>query len=300
MTNSKMAGRARMSFRCACFVILCAGAAFAQKTLSKSNERIYQLAKTDLNAFAKEVSKGQGSELGETRAIVGWLVANFEWETTDYQKRTLQQIIERRGGNCNDLATVAMAAMAKLDIKIRKVHEVHIRTEDKARGERAHELAKEKGSNAYSVFGRHHNDHVYLEIYDSTVKDWFPADPWSGLVRHEEWLKGRVWFGKRSSLAPDGKEMIVPIGIFAADGTGNFTIDRTKHYLADEFDRLYKGKLHRLPEWKDWSTGLDLLKDKVGGTFAGTVNLHDYESDIDNLATMYEKMAKKFRDGQSR
>ncbi len=39
-------------------------------------------------------------------------------------------------------------------------------------------------------------------------------------------MKARVWFGKRTSLAPDDAEMIVPIGIFAADDGKHFTIDR--------------------------------------------------------------------------
>ncbi|MBV9216637.1 MAG: hypothetical protein JO053_10695, partial [Acidobacteria bacterium] len=202
-----------------------------------------------------------------------------------------------RGGNCNDLATVGMAAMADLGIKIRKVHEVHIRTEDPGRGDRAAALVKEHGDQN-SIFGRHHNDHVYLEIYDSKANDWFPADPWSGIVGNEEWLKARVWFGTRSSLAPDGPDMIVPVAIFAADADGNFTIDRTKHYLVDEFDSLYKGKLHKLPEWNDWSTGVDMIAPKVSGAFAGKVNLLESESEFDRLATIFDKMRQEFKNGK--
>ncbi len=62
-------------------------------------------------------------------------------------------------------------------------------------------------------------------------------------------MKARVSFGKRTSLAPDAAEMIVPIGIFAADEGEHFTIDRTRHYLVDEFDRMYCGRLHTLPAW---------------------------------------------------
>ena len=164
----------------------------------------------------------------------------------------MQQIVERGGGNCNDLAMVALAAMKELNIKVRRVHDVHIRTESAGRGERAHALVAEKGD-SYSVFGKHHNDHVWLEIYDSKASDWFPADPWSGLVGTEDWMKARVWFGQRSSLAPDAAEMIVPFGIFAADADGNFTINRTRHYLVEEFDRLYGNKLHeQTATWQQW------------------------------------------------
>jgi hypothetical protein len=253
------------------------------------DERLYALARSDFKAFAHEVSKGATSELGQTQAIVRWLTQNFEWKTTDYQKRTVPDIVERGGGNCDDFSSVALAAMNELGIKSRKVHEVHIRTESPDRGARARALVKEKG-NAYSVFGRHHNDHVYLEVYDSTAREWFPADPWGGLVGTDEWMKGRVWFGQRASLNPDAEDMIVPIAIFAADAAGKFTIDRTKHYLSDEFDRLYGGKLHENPAWPRWVTLLDGVSPKVKEAFAGTFDLHQDEPEIDELAATYDRL----------
>ena len=268
---------------------LCASAGAERKPRTIQDEHLYQLAKTDLKAFAKEVSEGATSELAETRAIVLWLTQHFDWKETDYQKRSVQQIIERGGGNCDDLAMVALAAMKELNIKVRRVHDVHIRTESPERGERAHALVKEKG-NGCSVFGRHHNDHVWLEVYDSKANDWFPADPWSGLVGTEDWLKARVWFGPRSSLSPDGPEMIVPFGIFAEAADGHFTIDRTRHYLIDEFDHLYGNKLHESPDWPEWVAKLDLLSKKVEGAFAGSTNLLDYEAEIDSLAATYERL----------
>lgn len=266
-----------------------AGASAGEKPRTVHDEHLYQLARTDLKAFAREVSEGTDSELGETRAIVLWLTQHFDWKATDHQKRTVQQIIERGAGNCDDLAMVALAAMKELNIKVRRVHDVHIRTESVGRGERAGALVREKG-NSYSVFGRHHNDHVWLEVYDSKANDWFPADPWSGLVGTEDWLKARVWFGQRSSLAPDAAEMIVPIAIFAEDADGHFTINRTRHYLVEEFDRLYGGKLHEETDWPQWVAGLDLLGDKVEGAFSGSVNLLESESQIDRLATTYERL----------
>jgi hypothetical protein len=140
------------------------------------------------------------------------------------------------------------------------------------------------------VFGRHHNDHVWLELYDSAAKEWFPADPSSGLVGVEQWMKGRVGFGKRFSLNPITEDMIVPFAIFAADADGKFTINRTQHYLVDEFGRLYGRKLRKQPVWKEWISMLDQLDDKVAAAFAGTVNLHEYESQIDSVATTYEQL----------
>jgi Transglutaminase-like superfamily len=274
----------------ALLLLLCLScAAAAQRNSSSRNEQLYALSRTDLKAFAQQVSKNATSELGQAQAIVRWLAQNFEWKATDYQKRTVQEIIDRKGGNCNELALVALSAMKELNIKLRRVHEVNIYVNTPERGVRAHEMVKEKG-NSSSVFGRHHNDHVWLELYDSRAGEWFPADPSSGLVGVDEWMKGRVVFGKRFSMNPITEEMIVPFAIFAADEDGKFTINRTQHYLVEEFDRLYDGKLHKVPAWQEWTKSLDLLDDKVAGAFAGRVNLHEYESQIDSLAETYEQL----------
>lgn len=275
-------------------IVLAAATANAQNAFSPHDQKLYDLARTDLKAFAQEVTKGASSELGQAQAIVRWLAHNFEWKATDYQRRTVAEIIERRGGNCNELAMVATAAMRELHIQLRRVHEVNIYTNTPDRGERARAMVKEKG-NTYSVFGRHHNDHVWLELCDSRAKEWYPADPSSGLVGTEEWMKGRVWFGKRTSLNPITEEMIVPFAIFAADTDGKFTINRTRHYLVDEFDRLYGGKLHQQALWKDWMSEIDFLDDKVGGAFAGETDLHEYEREIDDLAAIYERLRTAFQ-----
>lgn len=255
------------------------------------DEKLYALARTDLKAFAQQVTKNAKSELGQAQAIVQWLAINFEWKATDYQKRSVQEIVDRKGGNCNELAMVAQSAMKELNIKMRRVHEVNLHVNTPRRGADAREMIKQKGL-SYSVFGRHHNDHIWLELYDSTANDWFPADPSSGLVGTREWLKGRVVFGKRETLNPLTEDMIIPFAIFAADETGKFTINRTQHYMIDEFDRFYRGKIQHWAIWKQWVKGLDLLDDKVGEAFAGKTNLHDYEAQIDALAGVYEEMKK--------
>ena len=45
--------------------------------------------------------------------------------------------------------------------------------------------------------------------------------------------------------------------------------------MVDQFDRLYRDKLHKLPAWSAWTGMIDQLDDKVGGAFLGTVDLHD-------------------------
>ena len=255
------------------------------------DEKLYSLARTDLKAFAQQVSKNEKTELGQAQAIVHWLAMNFQWTYTDYQKRTVQEIIDRKGGNCSELAMVAQSAMKELNIKMRRVHEVNLHVNKPQRGVDAKQMVKEKGL-SYSVFGRHHNDHVWLELYDSTAKDWFPADPSSGVVGIKEWLKGRVVFGRRETMNPLTDDMIIPFAIFAADETGKFTINRTQHYMVDEFDRFYRAKIQHWAIWKQWLAGLDFLDDKVGEAFAGKTNLHNYEDQIDGLAVVYEEMKK--------
>jgi hypothetical protein len=103
-------------------------------------------------------------------------------------------------------------------------------------------------------------------------------------------MKARVGFGRRFTLNPITEDMIVPFAVFAADETGKFTINRTKHYLVDKFGQLYGSKLSNHPAWKQWTTMVDLLDDKVGGAFAGQINLHDFEAQIDSLAATYEQL----------
>jgi hypothetical protein len=259
----------------------------------KFDERLYALARTNLGEFAQEVTKGKDSELGKVQSIVRWVADNFDWKYTDYEKRTVQQVIERRGGNCDDMARVVLATVKELGIKTRRIHEVHIRTISERRGRDAKKYVKERGKE-YSVFGTHHNDHVYVEVWDSKAGEWFPADPWSALAGDDEWMAARIGFGERGGPNPDAKDMIVPIAIFAEDDSKHFTINRTKHYLVDGFDRLCGGKLHSLPSWKKWTTLIDDLDDKVGGAFAGRVDLHQDEVKIDQVAETYEKLRAEY------
>lgn len=274
-------------------IILAAGIAAQPAATSAHDERLYMLAQTDMKTFAEEVTKGSASDVERTRAIVHWVIGHIGYEPTDYQTRTVAQIVERRGGNCDDMARVALAAMKELNIRTRRVHDVHIRTISAQRGDNARALVKKNG-NQYSVFGTHHNDHVWLEVYDPSAKEWFPADPWTGLVGLDEWMAGRVGFSKRSGPSPDIADMIVPFAIFAADADGNFTINRTQHYLVDEFDREHHNKLHDLPPWKQWTALLGQLAGKAEGAFAGTTNLHDSAPQIDQLAATYEQLRSAY------
>lgn len=262
----------------------------------KFDERLYALARTNMGEFAQEVTKGRDSELGKVQAIVGWVAENFDWKYTDYEKRTVQQVIERRGGNCDDMARVVLATVKELGIKTRRVHEVHIRTISERRGQTAKGYVKERGK-GYSVFGTHHNDHVWVEIWDTKDQAWHPADPWSALAGEKEWMTARLGFGERTGPHPDAKDMIVPFAVFAEDDSKDFTINRTRHYIVDRFDALYGGKLSKLPSWPKWVSLVDDLDDKVGGAFLGEVDLHQDEAKIDLVAETYEKLRAEYGKG---
>ena len=275
------------------FMVL-AGVACAQEQLQSARDRdLYGLAKADLKAFAREVSKEAESELGQAQMIVKWLAEHFEWKSTDYKQRTVQEIIDRGGGNCNELAMVAVAAMKEMNMRMRRVREINIHKETPQRGVTAHDMVKQKGLR-FSVFGRHHNDHVWIEIFDAKAGEWFPADPSIGIVGTREWLEARAGFGKRFTLDPISEDMIVPFVVFAADEKGSFSINRTQHYMVEEFNRLYPNRLDKLPAWKEWVRLLDDLDEKAGGALKGEINLHEYEKEIDQLAVTYAQLRSEF------
>ena len=62
--------------------------------------------------------------------------------------------------------------------------------------------------------------------------------------------------------------------------------------LVDEFDRLYGGRLSKIPVWRDWVAGLEFLDPKAAAALSGTLNLHDYETRIDALADTYEQLRR--------
>ena len=116
----------------------------------------------DLKAFAIDITAGVQDNYEKARTLLAWLGTHFEWKYTDYEKRSVQQIIARKGGNCFELATVYMALLKELNITYRPIAEVNIQKPDEQRGQRAAQLVKERGNQA-SVFGKQHNDHRWIE-----------------------------------------------------------------------------------------------------------------------------------------
>src|SRR4051812_9326948 len=58
-----------------------------------------------IRALADSIAAG-GNTFQRTQRLVHWINDSFEWSNTDYVKRTPQDIIAQRHGNCAELASV--------------------------------------------------------------------------------------------------------------------------------------------------------------------------------------------------
>ena len=199
-------------------------------------------AAASLAAIAQRVAGHAGTPSDRTRRLVTWIGSNLEWTWTDYQERTPEQIVRRRAGNCADLAAVLAEMVTAAGMQSRWIAEINVQPRSEDRQARAVEKIKELGPRA-SVFGLEHNDHRWLEIYDSAQGGWVPADPAVGVVGVHDWEVSRLGFGKRPpppvpAVAEITKDMLVPFMVTTIDGQhGPVTTDRSAHYLIEEFDR---------------------------------------------------------------
>lgn len=251
------------------------------------------LALADRHAFAEQVTAGATSDLERAQTLTTWFARNLDWTATDYLQRTVDEILERRGGNCAELARVTTAMFKELGMRMRSVREINLHVESARRRETARSKIAELGNRA-SVFGKRHNDHVWIEIQDRATGQWFPADPSLGVVGEEAWVAARLGFGERFTLDPSSEEMIAPFAIFAWEEGGKVE-DRTTHYVVEGFNRLYDGRLSELPAWADWTRLVGELDDQALGAFRGEVNLHDSEDEIDELARVYERLREEWK-----
>lgn len=87
---------------------------------------------------------------------------------------------------------------------------------------------------------------------------------------------------------------VIGAGPFAVivDGRG---VDRSRHYLVDEFNKLYDGHLASLPSWSAWIELVTHLSAPAQKAFAGEVNLHAEAPAIERLAATYERLRAEAR-----
>jgi len=252
----------------------------------------------DLKALADSVAP-TGTTLERTRTLVHWVNDNFTWSYTDYVKRTPQEIVARRAGNCAELASVLRAFLDASGTRSRWVREINVQPQPTPRRQNdAAAMVTQRGL-SYSVFGLQHNDHMWLEVWDDATKSWFPADPAYGVVGLNEWLPARLAMADRpkprvAAVAPIAADMLVPFVVVAGEKrSGPFNDDRTDMYLIDGFNNLYGGRLTALPSWSKWVEAVHLLSPHARAAFDGKENLHSYNDDIAKLKKTYDDLSRE-------
>ncbi len=262
-----------------CAALLTAPAAWA--------DPVHDIAVQAVGASSTPVEK--------TTRLVQWLHHNLQWSATDYQKRTVAQILERRAGNCADLARVLKAMLAEVGVQYRWMAELNIQPADAEREQRSSEYIKTRGKR-FSAFGLRHNDHRWLEIYDDATREWIPADAATGLVGTRNWIAARMAFENRPqsdipAIVEISREMIVPFSVLALSPTEDTVVEkRYQHYLIEEFNRYYGGKLETLPSWGRWKQLVAEFADPAAEMFAGKFDLHQKQASIDEVAKVYESL----------
>jgi hypothetical protein len=247
--------------------------------------------------IAKSIA-GSGTSLEKTQKLVAWINTSFQWTATDYQQRTPQEIIQRRGGNCAELASVLEVLLREAHIRYRWIAEINVQPASESRQHNSEKRIAAVGNRA-SVFGYMHNDHRWLEVYDDTKSEWFPADPAVGVVGMKEWVLARLGLGKRpsppvSAVADIVKDMLVPFVVVAMDArNGRQLEDRSDFYLIDGFNRTYRGRLSSLHGWPNWVAAVHQLSPKGRFAFAGETNLHQNEPEIKNLLAAYQELQRE-------
>jgi hypothetical protein len=253
---------------------------------------------SSLSAVASRVAGSSGTPMDRTRRLVKWIDSNLTWTWTDYQRRTPEQIVQRRAGNCADLASVLAAMASAAGMQARWVAEINIQPRSEERQSDAAAKVQELGPRA-TIFGLEHNDHRWLEIFDPTSNRWFPADPAVGVIGIDDWERARLGFGKRPdppvpAVAVITKDMIVPFMVTTIDGQfGPPVLDRSEHYLIDEFNRAYGGRLTALPSWNAWTTEVRRLSALGRAAYVGDANLHSDESLIHELGETYTQLGRE-------
>jgi hypothetical protein len=248
-------------------------------------------AGADLDALAKTAAGSATTPTAQVRSVIDWTNHALEWTATDYQKRTAEEIVDRKGGNCNEQAVVVRALLDRLGVKTRRVREINIQPESAERQKSAEGRIAISGVGA-SVFGLRHNDHVWIEYYDAAGNEWLPADPTLNLVGREEWLRARAGFGVRHTAAMEtSRDMLVPIAIFALESDGGLE-DRTNHYLVDGLNDIYGGRLAGLDAWAEWVRLLHEVNGAAHDAFLGKANLHTKTQTIEQLRLAYERLRR--------
>jgi hypothetical protein len=204
------------------------------------------------------------------------------WVATDYHDRSIDEILARGSGNCDDHARVLQSILESRGIRTRWVQEINIQPPSPWRQANAERRISERGLSA-SVFGRQHNDHRWLEVWDDAQSQWFPADSALGIVGTDAWMRARLGFGDRPKPV---EQMLVPFFV-AASASSSELEDRSQFYLVDAFDAAYGNRLHTLAAWQAWKASVLTLEQAGLRAFRAEENLHDHDSQMTQLLAIY-------------
>lgn len=239
----------------------------------------------DLDRLAVRAAGNARSATDRIRAIVGWTHENLEWTATDYRSRSVEEIIERGGGNCREQALVVQDFLGRLGIDTRMTREVNVQPANDRRQRDAAALVARQGPRA-SVFGRRHNDHVWIEYHDRETGRWLPSDPTINIVGLEDWVPARLGFGARPvhDIVPYA-DMLFPITVLAIRPGGAFE-SRTAHYLVDGFATYVPG-VAAAPGWADWTRLVQTADERLTRSFRGEYDFHNEGPLIGELIAAY-------------
>ncbi len=250
-------------------------------------------AQVQMSRLASDIAGNSATVFNRVKNVIGWTNKNFTWTFTDYQRRTVKEIICRQGGNCNEQALVVRALLKELGVKTRRTAEINIQPENPERQKDAEKRITEVG-NRGSVFGYRLNDHVWIEFFDEEKQQWIPADPTLGLIGLENWVRSRIGFEPRvnHAILPSA-DMLVPIAVFALNPDGSIAENRSEYYLIESFNQVYKNRLENLQAWKQWKEAIVFIQLKCRDAFERKDNLHKYSVKITKISTLYGSLKKQ-------
>ncbi len=243
---------------------------------------------SNIERLARQVAGSQSDALSQCRKLVGWMQAELEWSVTDYQTRTVDNILARRAGNCAEQSRVLTALLTVIGIPSRPIAEINLQLPWVERGQFAEKMVAERGPSA-SVFGTMHNDHRWLEVRDLATGIWHPADASLGICGDSEWVAARIAFGERPAAARD---MIVPIMVLVMGSSNQAQDDRTEHYLVDAF-QAYLGECGRESRaFADWCRLVRVLAAGGKRAFAGVQSFLEYAEPMQQALDAYRQIQR--------
>lgn len=242
-------------------------------------------AETRVAAAAREALGGARTAREKVAAAIQWTHASFDWTSTDYKKRSAEEIISRRHGNCYEQALVVSALLNEGGVRTRIARELNVQPASADRQRAAEEKIAEAGT-SMSVFGERHNDHAWTEYFDEANLEWVPSDPTLNIYGYQSWIPARVGFGPRPvhKIIPYA-DMLFPIAIIVPLGNGRYE-GRTDRYLVKALAQEVPG-VAEAREWPRWVELVRSAEQRFIEALSGTYNLHSDRSLFEALSQTY-------------